>query len=65
MHPAPRPYTLVVLCLSLAFLSGCASESSIKPAESLDERMANFERELDDHLRVADIKVSVAEIVEP
>ncbi len=38
MHPAPRPYTLVVLCLSLAFLSGCASESSIKPAESLDER---------------------------
>ncbi|MGA2399814.1 MAG: hypothetical protein ABSG30_17400 [Steroidobacteraceae bacterium] len=38
MHPPPRPYTLVVLCLSLALLSGCASESSIKPAESLDER---------------------------
>lgn len=38
MHPLPRPYPLVVLCLSLALLSACASESSIKPAESLDER---------------------------
>jgi hypothetical protein len=36
MHPAPRPYT--ILWLSLALLSGCASEGSIKPAESLDER---------------------------
>lgn len=37
--PAPaRPYTPVILCLSLALLWGCASESSIKPAESLDER---------------------------
>jgi hypothetical protein len=37
MHRPPRPYTLVILCLSLALLSGCASEGSIKPAESLDE----------------------------
>jgi hypothetical protein len=37
MHPPPRPYTFVILCLSLALLSGCASEGSIKPAESLDE----------------------------
>jgi hypothetical protein len=38
MHPPPRPHTLLILCLSLALLSGCASEGSIKPAESLDER---------------------------
>jgi hypothetical protein len=38
MHRPPRPHILVILCLSLAVLSGCASEGSIKPAESLDER---------------------------
>jgi len=38
MHTPPRPYTLVILGLSLAFLPGCASQSSIKPAEALDER---------------------------
>jgi hypothetical protein len=38
MHRLPRPYNLVILYLSLALLSGCASEGSIKPAESLDER---------------------------
>jgi hypothetical protein len=39
MHPQPpRPSTLVILSLSLALLSGCASEGSIKSAESLDER---------------------------
>jgi hypothetical protein len=39
MHRLPRlPYNLVILYLSLAILSGCASEGSIKPAESLDER---------------------------
>jgi hypothetical protein len=38
MSRLPRPYNLVILYLSLALLSGCASEGSIKPAESLDER---------------------------
>jgi hypothetical protein len=39
MHPAtPRLPTLMTFFLTLAFLSGCASEGSIKPAESLDER---------------------------
>jgi hypothetical protein len=40
MHaqPLPRSYNLFILCLSLAFLSGCTSEGSIKPAEALDER---------------------------
>jgi hypothetical protein len=38
MHRLPRPYTLVILYLSLALLSGCASEGSIKPAEAQDER---------------------------
>jgi hypothetical protein len=38
MHRLPRPYTLVLLYLGLALLSGCASEGSIKPAESQDER---------------------------
>jgi hypothetical protein len=38
MHRQTRPYTLTILCLSLALLSGCGSEGSIKPAESLDER---------------------------
>jgi len=38
MHQLPRQYTRVILYLSLALLAGCASEGSIKPAESLDER---------------------------
>jgi hypothetical protein len=38
MRRSPLPYTLVILCLSLALLSGCGSEGSIKPSESLDER---------------------------
>jgi hypothetical protein len=38
MHTPPRQYNLVILCLSFALLSGCASQSSIKPAEALDER---------------------------
>jgi hypothetical protein len=38
MHQLSRPYTTVILYLSLALLSGCASEGSIKPAESQDER---------------------------
>jgi hypothetical protein len=38
MQRPTRPYHLVILYLSLAVLSGCASEGSIKPAESLDER---------------------------
>jgi hypothetical protein len=38
MHRPLRPYNLVILCLSLSVLSGCGSEGSIKPAESLDER---------------------------
>jgi hypothetical protein len=38
MHRLPRPYTLLILYLSLALFSGCASEGSIKPAEALDER---------------------------
>jgi hypothetical protein len=38
MHPRRASSTLVILYLSLALLSGCASEGSIKPAESLDER---------------------------
>jgi hypothetical protein len=38
MHRLPHPYTLVLLYLGLALLSGCASEGSIKPAESQDER---------------------------
>jgi hypothetical protein len=37
MRRLPRPYTILILYLSLALLSGCASEGSIKPAESLDE----------------------------
>jgi hypothetical protein len=37
MHAPPHPYSPVILCLSLALLSGCASEGSIKSAESLDE----------------------------
>jgi hypothetical protein len=36
MHPPPRPRA--ILYLGLALLSACASEGSIKPAESLDER---------------------------
>jgi hypothetical protein len=38
MHRPPHPYALAILYLSLAILSGCGSEGSIKPAESLDER---------------------------
>jgi hypothetical protein len=38
MHRPTPPYTLVILCLSFALLSGCASEGSIKSSESLDER---------------------------
>jgi len=38
MRRLPCQYTRVILCLSLALLSGCGSEGSIKPAESLDER---------------------------
>ena len=38
MHRLSRPYTIVILYLSLALLSGCASEGSIKPAEAQDER---------------------------
>jgi hypothetical protein len=38
MQRPPRPYNLIILYLSLALLSGCASEGSIKPAESQDER---------------------------
>jgi hypothetical protein len=34
----PRQYTRATLYLSLALLSGCDSEGSIKPAESFDER---------------------------
>jgi hypothetical protein len=37
MQRLSRPYTIVILYLSLALFSGCASEGSIKPAESLDE----------------------------
>lgn len=38
MPLSPRPRALVILCLSFELLSGCASEGSIKPSESLDER---------------------------
>jgi hypothetical protein len=38
MHLLSRSYTIVILYLSLALLSGCASEGSIKPAEAQDER---------------------------
>jgi hypothetical protein len=38
MHRPPHVFTNVILYLSLALLSGCASEGSIKPAESLDEQ---------------------------
>ena len=38
MHRLSRTYTIVILYLSLALLSGCASEGSIKPAEAQDER---------------------------
>jgi hypothetical protein len=38
MRRPPLPYTLVIFCLNLALLAGCASEGSIKPSESLDER---------------------------
>jgi hypothetical protein len=39
MHPrSPSPSALATFCLSLALLSGCASEGDIKPSESLDER---------------------------
>jgi hypothetical protein len=38
MQRLPHPYTLASLYLSLALLAGCASEGSIKPSESLDER---------------------------
>jgi len=51
MQPTPRPYTLLLICISLALFSGCASESSIKPAESLDERtgmtMGSLEKPLE------------------
>jgi hypothetical protein len=33
-----RSFVLMNLCLSLGLAAGCASEGSIKPAESLDER---------------------------
>jgi hypothetical protein len=33
-----RPSLRIVFCLSLGLVAGCASEGSIKPAESLDER---------------------------
>jgi hypothetical protein len=38
MHRLPSTFTFLILYLSLAHLSGCASEGSIKPAESLDEQ---------------------------
>jgi len=38
MHRPLHPYILVILCCSLALLSGCGAEGSIKPAESQDER---------------------------
>jgi len=38
MRRLPRHYTRVSLYLSLALLSACGSEGSIKPAESFDER---------------------------
>jgi hypothetical protein len=38
MHRPALEYTRVILYLSLALLSGCGSEGSIKPAEALDER---------------------------
>jgi hypothetical protein len=38
MHRPPHRFTCLILCLSLAHLSGCASEGAIKPAESLDEQ---------------------------
>jgi hypothetical protein len=41
-------------------------EATEKARETIRKwALAHFERELDDHLRVADIKVTVAEIVEP
>ena len=38
LHRLPRSYRLFILYLSFAFVSGCASEGSIKPAEALDEQ---------------------------
>jgi hypothetical protein len=35
---SPRPRTALAIWIALALLAGCASESSIKPAEVLDER---------------------------
>jgi hypothetical protein len=51
MHRLPHPYALATLYLGLAILSGCASEGSIAPAESLDERtgmtVASLEKPLE------------------
>ena len=38
MHRLPSTFTFLILSLGLALLSGCASEGSIKPAETLDEQ---------------------------